>query len=449
MGSLTRTVSPFHATALSAVPSTDRVTLTLPSVRDTLGAVTRTLTRNPAFAVAPSIDGTSNSYVDTSVAPGQSYTYQYYVTDARGISSAVQASSATVPNSQTNPSIKWNPGHYVMAPSYNTHNPAHITEIGEMPNIKGWSCLIYWGAIETSRGVYNWNYLDGLLDQLEAVNRQLIVGISSHSFGGTTNNGIVPQYLATEPNGGGGWFVKPGGGIESKVWHASIMDRLLALFDAIGTRYNSHPNFEGLRGSESSITSPLSAPDYNQTLYVNQYKRLIQNIRRNLPNTNCWAGLNFGIPQATMPEICQLMEANKVGLYSPDVMTDSEGNKAWGDKALSGLIYNGSAWVSGGVDRRLRIPTYHDVQGPELGGKEGGFTLTQMDNFSRDQVKDHHLAWLRKTFIFDTHPDPDYMWDTTPEISPSIKTYLNGTPNTLNLGCPTSYGGVCVPRGST
>lgn len=98
MGTLTRTIAP-RTGILSATPSAGQVLVSIPDAQDALGAVTKTLTRTPAFAAPVAI--TSATYLDTQVAGGTAYTYAYRVTDSRGIASFPVSASATVPNSGT------------------------------------------------------------------------------------------------------------------------------------------------------------------------------------------------------------------------------------------------------------------------------------------------------------------------------------------------------------
>lgn len=67
---------------------------------------------------------------------------------------------------------------------------------------------------------------------------------------------------------------------------AQVRDRLIALFKAMGERYNSHPNFEGISMIETAMGNPKEplsiaqvAEFYNNKIIVHQQMRLF------FPNT--------------------------------------------------------------------------------------------------------------------------------------------------------------------
>lgn len=363
----------------------------------------------------------------------------------------VSAYSATVtaaPNVVSAPAVKWHPGYYVLQTSPSNYTASQITEIASIANIQGWSQVVNWSTIETSRGVYNWSFIDTLLQLCKDNGKRLIIRLMDRNFSG---GNPLPAYLATESGGGGGWYTKSNGQVQAKVYLQPIMDRYLALMQAVGARYDTDPYLEGVENDESSLNEATLQSDYTESAYLAQYLRLIQTAPTYFPHTNVWIGLNFGFSQSNFPQLTAAMAASRAGMIDPDVATGNTDNSDNGSRAIRGLIWDGAAWVSGGVDRRGQIPISHDWQGPELGGKEGGFTYAQLYNQAYNVNHDSHMSILRKAFRASPNPPEDQYWDNTqsyavtPASGGDIKTYLSTTAasNPARTTCPTVYTGGC------
>lgn len=330
------------------------------------------------------------------------------------------------------PAISWNPGPGILSPGVSSHSVANMAAAAAAGAIC-WEQMVYWRDIETSRGVYALgpgSYCYQVLQDAKANGLRLI--LQPWKVGPT-----LPAYLDTELNGGQGWFTMDSGQRCAKIYTAAINTRQILMFQAIGTAFDSDPKFEGIRNGESSIGAPGSSQsDYNAAEYLTQYRRLITEIPPYFPQSNVWVSLNFGFTQTAFPGLLQLMEDNRCGIGDPDVFTSNTDHSTNGARASRGLVWNGTAWVTGGKDFRGRIPIQKDWQTPELGGKENNLTTPEsLDTMYAHAVTvngDNHGMISMKGFKISPNPPTDLYWDNNSAAaqadplrrSPDIKTWM-------------------------
>lgn len=312
--------------------------------------------------------------------------------------------------------VKWNPGIYVLSTGVATYSPTTLTQAATA-GAKGWENIVYWNDIETSRGVYSGTFIDQLRADCASRGLRYILQPWYGAYSSNPATGL-PAYLATEPNGGGGWYYSASvNGVFAKVWLPAIMDRFLALMQWVGQNYDADPIFEGIRTGESALPSEATTQtDYTYSGYLTQYTRMITLAPTYFPTTNVWISLNFGFNQQDFPGLLAAMAANRCGMCGPDVYTSNADHSTNGDRACRGLVYSSTqGWIPGGIDYRGKIPIQHDWQGPEMGGKEGSPSLdtllafdvnTNGSNHSAISAKDRELNPAR------AFPD-DLYWSNT------------------------------------
>jgi chitodextrinase len=390
---------------------------------------------------------TSASYSDTGLSSATQYWYK--VTSRDQLNNESAQSSAVTATTVSVSAVKWNPGYYVLQTSISSYSSANIVEIGAIANARGWKQMVGWSTIETARNVYDWTFTDTLLQLCKNNGKRLVIEISSQSY---NNTNPLPAYLATEPNGGGGWYAKVNTlGVQSKVYLAAIMDRLIALAQAIASRYDTDSKFEGIIfQGESSLPEATLQGDYSESSWLTQYQRMVQAGPAAFAHTNFWMGLNFGFSNLnSFATILATMNQNRCGMTAPDVYISSSDNTANADRALRGLQWNGTAWVAGGTDYRGLINVAHDWQGPELGGKENPAAGTSMSTLYAQAFnthKDNHSFILYKNFQIAPNPPTDIYWDNTKSyaVSPvvgsqDIKTFISSGSSPTRTAAPSGY----------
>lgn len=329
--------------------------------------------------------------------------------------------------------IKWNPGMYQMqlqdARTALSTYQSRAVEAATVTGLKGILWHIHWGEIETSRGVYDWTRLDGLRDACVSNGLRFAFIYDNNWFGSTNKYVIAPQYLETEPNAKGGIFSRDGG-FRIRLDASGLVDRLLAFFNALGARYDSHAKFEGIMlVPDVSVLSGTIPPDYlGADIHHDQVNRLIENAQVAFPTSNVWIGLSGLQPLARYystvngrPGLVPHCVANRVGIGGSDIagagMTTPLSTPPAGVsnamRATLGYIYNGSQWVTGGTNFQAGVSMAPDIEGHELGGKENGFSCQAIYAHGHDTLQVSHYWWQRKDFAYAQYPVADTFWNNT------------------------------------
>lgn len=183
--------------------------------------------------------------------------------------------------------VKWHPGHYYIIKGSRKNNTEYLSqvysELDATPALKGMMIRYFWMDLEDSEGVYDFSSIDKRLAELTARGKRLVIQVQTKSFNGRQ---VVPNYLKTAEYEGGEFYTSDYDstqirGRNIKLWKPQVRDRLIALFKAMGERYNSHPNFEGISMIETAMGNPKEplsiaqvAEFYNNKIIVHQQMRL-------------------------------------------------------------------------------------------------------------------------------------------------------------------------------
>lgn len=316
--------------------------------------------------------------------------------------------------------IKFNPGHYVVlngGDSIATHL-RHIDQIGTVNSIRGVQIRIWWKDLETSRGVYNFSMIDTYLARLSRYNKRLVVRVMDRRFGTSTATGIIPSYMMTSTYGGG--VTRSRTGYVARLWDYRVMDRMIALYRAMGSRYNSNRYFEGITTEEATLALPSTLPSgYSHSALAAQYERLVTNTRSAMPNTAIFMNVNWLGSLDTVSRLVQSLVRPYGAVNSSNTVpsTINHGQLAWTGRGSMGAEYRGLLGIATSVEHG------------ELGGSSGDFTPAQIGSFAYNTLRANHVFWVRNTWSGDS----SQRWDT------GILPYLRTNPP-VRTGCPTAYG---------
>ncbi len=320
--------------------------------------------------------------------------------------------------------VKWHPGHYLMLNGGGTQAQhfSHIDEIAKEPVIKGVQVRMWWYEIERSKGSYDFSRVDAYLKKLKSltVAKRLVVRIMDRKFHTTNRTGIVPAYLLSDPLYKGG-VVKTKNGFAARLWEQPVMDRLIALYQALGRRYNADVYFEGIATEETTLSLGSIKPvGYSNAALTNQYKRLVSAVRPAMPQTNLFLYTNFIGNNTLMSELIQAMVDPQVAAGGPNTVPDAltQGQRVW-----TGQL---------GADYRGLLPISSGVETGELGGNHGTFTPKQIYDFAYNTLRVNHLFWVRNTW----EGGAAQKWST------GILPFLRTNPP-IRTSCPVSYG-ICA-----
>ncbi len=296
--------------------------------------------------------------------------------------------------------IKWNPGHYMASDAMLYPNNTLSRFSAEFDHLNGWDAIlgyrvtVTWGALEPTKGNYDFTLLDAMLQRLKThydKPKRLVIAIVPGRFTSTMggNDGsAVPMYIqqgsAYGPSpvaGRYGWWGKSSGGkstgpYAAALYRPAVMDRMIALLQALGAHYDSEPYFEAVMMQEDAWMFSLwnGAPDYAPTKpdsAIAQFKRMLSAATAAFPHTsvimqNTWAGTL----QPTM-ELESWMVANRIAPGTSDVVGQSafddhgyEKGLSWG---LQSYLGRGAGALAEG-SMRPKARAMVDVEAPDMVG---------------------------------------------------------------------------------
>jgi hypothetical protein len=337
------------------------------------------------------------------------------------IASSIFTLLALVSAAAASAAVKWHPGHYLMLDAYSSQ-ATHFSQINEIANvssIKGVELRVWWYQLETSKGKYNFSKVDTYLKKVKSLPapKRLVVRIMDRKFGVNSRSGIVPTYLMSERIYRGGVTASKNGYV-ARLWEAPVMDRLIAVYQAMGRRYDNEPYFEGIRTGETTLGFGKSAPaGYSHAALENQYERLARSARAAMPRTSLFFSTNYLGNNAVMGELIQSFVGPGVAVGGPNVMPY---NMTQGQRVWTGQF---------GADFRGLLPIVNSVEPGELGGNLGNYTPKQISNFAYGTLHVSHLFWSRNTWSGNS----GQRWST------GILPFLRTNPPT-RTNCPTVYG---------
>jgi hypothetical protein len=298
--------------------------------------------------------------------------------------------------------IKWNPGHYMASESI-LRGPGDLTKklsqemnaLRNHPGVLGYRVITTWGAIEKSRGEYDFSLLDQVMKTLKTgldTPKRLVLVILPGTFSGggpgADDSSYLPLYLRQDdaygpsPKAGSyGWWHYPNGGYCAAVYRQAVMDRYIALMEAVGAHFDGEPNFEGIMIQEDAWMSQRlnKAPDFSEDAFTQQLKRLLTSMTAAFPHTSVVMQATWNGSKTNSTDFVHWMIANRIAPSSADTIGQSGI-----DKNPNILAWGLQAYVSGGAlqdgttvaDLRSKAAAMMDVEAFDMVGdyyaKSGG-----------------------------------------------------------------------------
>ncbi|WP_045226628.1 hypothetical protein [Methyloterricola oryzae] len=302
---------------------------------------------------------------------------------------------------------KWNPGHYLNA-YWGTDMPGSLNKTKPYAFLKGVSVIHQWRELEPTKGSYNFSRIESELAMAKAQGKQLMIQINDRTFWKNWPD-CVPDYLINDPIYKGG---QSHIGIKCTAlrWVPAVQDRLIALYRALGQKFNGDPNFEAIFVEEDGVeTAGDNMSLYSSRGYTDQEKRGMDALAASFPNTQVFKFLSWG------PNVGELFAyAKKLGLGvgGPDLVPDS--------KTFSTSFYT---QYSG------KIPLHISSQDPRVNQYiEQGGSVERMLDFAISDPAGLHVNYI----IWDqpNYPNFSYKRDILP--------LLEARQGYINTGCPTS-----------
>jgi hypothetical protein len=311
--------------------------------------------------------------------------------------------------------IKWHPGHYVMFATDDSEAQIlrNIDSIGRESVLKGVQVRIRWYDLETAKGVYDFSSLDKYLQRLKAqpTVKRLVVRVVDRNFETNSSAGIVPNYLLNGTYNGG--LVRTSTGYAPRLWEPAVMDRLIALYQAIGRRYDDDLYFEGMATEETTLSLSQPFPSgYSHAALQRQYTRLVTTARLAAPQSNFFLYTNWIGSADLMDGLMQSLVVARAAAGGSNIFP--------GRKTLGQRVWTGEY----GTDYRWALALSSSVETGEL----RDYTPKQIADWSYNTLYLNHVFWVRNTWA----GDASRRWDT------GILPFLRTNPP-VRTRCPTSY----------
>jgi hypothetical protein len=323
--------------------------------------------------------------------------------------------------------IKWHPGHYMMIRGRHKSVATELAAIDQTkgdPTVKGVLLDWFWNELEGDKGVYNFAVIDTYLKEARSAGKQMIIRVKNRAFGGH-GGAVVPQYLMSGAGYNGGQ-VDMASGTVARIWEAPVMDRLIALHQALAARYDSDPNVEGISTDETAIGfgGAYKAPSsYSGDTLLTQLERYIAANRSAWSHSNVFAENNYLGSNSQMEEFIKFCQANRAIIGGPDVVP---GRALQADQIMRGEL-------GSGTDYRGTIAIKAEIQASSLGVR---WTLLPVDLFANAVTQD------RANFVF--WDRNDYAGGAEQRWLTGILPFIHSVNGASVATCPSSWQNSCT-----
>ena len=299
-----------------------------------------------------------------------------------------------------NNSVKWHPGHYYQILDWGKNNPTHLEqvyrEIQETPALRGVQIRYSWAELEKEWGVYDFTSIDQRLAELAAQKKRLIILLDLKTY--NTSISPAPDYTNKKWFDWGVFaFSRPNStiprGYNISLWNSLVHDRLAALISRMGKRYNSHPYFEGIGLTETSMGTPINALSSAQVdEYYNNMLSLHQHMREHFPNTMTYQNTNY--PRQILEQFTNRLAELGTALAVPDVFIEDPGLNLKDKLYTPDGVYSYFQKLSGIVPLAPSV-MHLDYTNTRHDGTGYDPTVQELLSYARDNLNANYIFWMR------------------------------------------------------
>jgi len=293
-------------------------------------------------------------------------------------------SCSTKKQIEISPERKFNHGHYV---ALNWGEVSKIKYLDE-PAVIGVNKRYNWRILEPEEGEYDFSEIENDLEYLSKLDKQLIVFIIDKSF---WIKGALPSYLSE-------YDIRVGEYEYGTIrWHPEVVERYVALGKALGTKFDSHPNFEGLAVQESALGLPeetYAQFDYTPEKYRDALITILTSLKEALPNSNVFWYSNFmNENDGHLRQVADAIEEYKIFMGGPDILPYNRWisimsypmYEEYKDRLILFCSAQDDSYMHHKNDIRVgEIEPVHE---------EGYLTMEEIFLFARDSLHVRYLFW--------------------------------------------------------
>jgi hypothetical protein len=326
---------------------------------------------------------------------------------------------------------KWEPGNYLLLYAGDSNDlsadaatlTSRCNEVGAESSVSGMMIRVPWDELESTQGNYDFSPIDTLLTCMGGHEKYLWLLILDRYFGaGPTFNCPVPTYVRNLGGTDNG-CMETNTGSMAALHRTAIMDRQIALFDAICEYYEDEPYFHGFYPEESApAQGQVGAPgDFTNSGYVAQLIRRDEATALACVKSLYMSSINFPTNDTLMIDMVSSAHAAGIGIGGPDVWANEAATRAQS-------VYIGNV---GGIDYRGDMPAGWMAQPEGIDDR----TDESIYAVSHDTWQQHFMFWVRK--IDSVGDGANAQWDD--HILPALRLGLYPTvtdcPTNLTNGC--------------
>ncbi len=264
------------------------------------------------------------------------------------------------------------------------------------PGVVGLVKRYTWRSLEPTQGAYQFSEVTSDLAWAAANGMRLIMIIEDKTFVVDRPN---PAYLDayTPRNRCGGYTMVR--------WNPIVVGRFNALVKAIGAKFDSNKNFEGIATQETSLSmdaQTLNAFGYTPEKYRDSYINTLSTAMVSMPTSRVFWLMNFLVGgQNYLADIAKAVAPKGVVMGGPDVWPDN--------KSLQSKVYPLYTQFNG------KMPLFGQVENvcyaePHMtsGYKTKYWTMPELFNYARTTMHVNYMFWVRVT---KASPADSYTWD--------------------------------------
>lgn len=296
---------------------------------------------------------------------------------------------------KTSESVKWNPGHYLLAFKKTTQQDFL------KGNFLGVQKKYDWKDIEKSKGNYDFSIIKNDLSFLQQNNKRLFIELSTKAFG--QDEIAAPNYL-NEPEYNGGLYRTETGSLNPVFWNPKVEERLIALYTALGKEFDKELYVEGVNLDETAVSSSIQngvaqsgVPTYSETAYVAALNRQMKALKDAFPHKVVIQYTNF--PRTALKALTDFEVSNCIGIGGPDINPYAKGLNNPGGvydyyEANKGRVPFGTAvqWEDYSFDKTRADGEIPDGVVP---------SVKSTYEFGRDHLHLNYIFWLDRPGYID------------------------------------------------
>ena len=219
----------------------------------------------------------------------------------------------------------FHPGYYYSVGQSNLAAEQAFAVIQEIPEFVGGKRIYRWKDLEPQEGVYDFSEIEQDLQYLQSIDKRLWIQIFYTQFNGKQPP-QTPSYMWKNSKYGCGseYYgtykrkVQDGGWLPC-FWNENIRARLIALYTALGQRFNHEAYFEGIAIDETAIDTHIAKqqPGYDVDELILTFQEKALAARQAFPDKSVTQHINFA--PYDLDEFSAWLVSKNIGIGSPDM----------------------------------------------------------------------------------------------------------------------------------